>query len=363
MAGEPVNVNEFEELARKVLPKIYYDFFSGGAEDQYTLKENIEAFRRITIRPRILVDVSKIDMSTIILGHRTSAPIIVAPTSSHQLAHPEGEVATARGAAACNVIMGVAFTSTCTMEEVASSCKAVRFIQTFAFKREITANMVQRAERNGFRAIILTADTPRLGRKEADIKNKMIAPPFKNFEGLISTEAVSDKGSNVEAYAAETLDPSFCWKDIAWLKSITKLPILIKGVLTGEDATKAIEAGVAGIIVSNHGARQLDYTPATISVLEEVVHAVQGKVPVLFDGGIRRGTDIFKALALGAKAVLIGRPVIYGLAAKGETGVKQVIDMLKNELEQTMALAGCCTVDDITRSHVNTETERFLCRM
>ncbi|KAK6796025.1 hypothetical protein RDI58_009480 [Solanum bulbocastanum] len=363
MAGEPVNVNEFEELARKVLPKIYYDFFSGGAEDQYTLKENIEAFRRITIRPRILLDVSKIHMSTIILGHKTSAPIIVSPTSSHQLAHPEGEVATARGAAACNVIMGVAFTSTCTMEEVASSCKAVRFIQTFAFEREITANMVQRAERNGFRAIILTADTPRLGRKEADIKNKMISPPFKNFEGFISTEAVSDKGSNVEAYAAETLDPSFCWKDIAWLKSITKLPILIKGVLTGEDATKAIEAGVAGIIVSNHGARQLDYTPATISVLEEVVLAVQGKVPVLLDGGIRRGTDIFKALALGAKAVLIGRPVIYGLAAKGETGVKQVIEMLKNELEQTMALAGCRTVDDITRSHVNTETERFLCRM
>ncbi|XP_004235560.1 peroxisomal (S)-2-hydroxyacid oxidase GLO4 [Solanum lycopersicum] len=363
MAGEPVNVNEFEELARQVLPKISYDFFSGGAEDQHTLKQNIEAFRRITIRPRILVDVSKIDMSTIILGHKTSAPIIVAPTSSHQLAHPEGEVATARGAAACNVIMGVAFTSTCTMEEVASSCKAVRFIQTFAFKREITANMVQRAERNGFRAIILTADTPRLGRKEADIKNKMIAPPFKNFEGLISTVAVSDKGSNVEAYAAETLDPSFCWKDIAWLKSITKLPILIKGVLTGEDATKAIEAGVAGIIVSNHGARQLDYTPATISALEEVVHAVQVKVPVLFDGGIRRGTDIFKALALGAKAVLIGRPVIYGLAAKGETGVKQVIEMLKNELEQTMALAGCRTVDDITRSHVNTETERMECRM
>ncbi|XP_047260847.1 peroxisomal (S)-2-hydroxyacid oxidase GLO4-like, partial [Capsicum annuum] len=258
----------------------------------------------------------------------------------------------------------------CTLEEVASSCKAVCFIQT-AFKRDITANMVQRAERNGFRAIILTADTPRLGRKEADIRNKMISPPFRNFEGLISTELASDKGSNVEAYAAETLDPSFCWKDIAWLKSITKLPILIKGVLTCEDvlyfaATKAIEAGVAGIIVSNHGARQLDYTPASISVQfkeQKVVHAVQGKVPVLLDGGIRRGTDIFKALALGAKAVLIGRPVIYGLAAKGETGVKQVIEMLKNELEQTMALAGCCTLDDITRSHVVTEKERFLCRM
>ncbi|XP_070053952.1 peroxisomal (S)-2-hydroxyacid oxidase GLO4-like isoform X5 [Nicotiana tomentosiformis] len=339
MAGEPVNINEFEELARQALPKMYYDFFAGGAEDQYTLKENTEAFRRITIRPRMLVDVSRIDMSTVILGNKTSAPIIVAPTSSHQLAHFEGEVATARGAAACNVIMGLAFTSTCTVEEVASSCNAVRFLQTFAFKRDIIELVVRKAESSGFRAIILTADTPRLGKKEADIKNKMIAPRLGNFEGLISTEVVSD---------------------IAWLKSVTKLPILIKGILTSEDA---IEAGVAGIIVSNHGARQLDYTPATISVLEEVVNAVQGKVPVLLDGGIRRGTDIFKALALGAKAVLIGRPVIYGLAAKGESGVKQVIEMLKNELEQTMALAGCCNVNDITRSHVKTEKESFLSRM
>ncbi|KAF3656123.1 Peroxisomal (S)-2-hydroxy-acid oxidase GLO4 [Capsicum annuum] len=310
MAGEPVHVNEFQELARQVLPKMYYDFFAGGAEDQYTLKENIEAFCRITI-----------DMSTIILGHKTSAPIIVAPTSSHQLAHPEGEVATARGAAACNVIM--------VKYPIFSS--GAWIVEIVYKRRDITELMVRRAENNGFRAIILTADTPRLGRREADIKNKMISPRLRNFEGFISTEVVSDKGSNLEAYAAKTLDPSLSWKDIAWLKSITKLPILIKGVLTGEDATKAIEAGVAGIIVSNHGARQLDYTPATISVLEEVVHAVQGKVPVLLDGGIRRGTDIFKALALGAKAIMIGRPVIYGLAAKGESGVKQVIEMLKND--------------------------------
>ncbi|XP_010318479.1 peroxisomal (S)-2-hydroxyacid oxidase GLO4 isoform X1 [Solanum lycopersicum] len=366
MAGEPVNVYEFQELARKVLPKMYYDFFAGGAEDEYTLKENVEAFHRITIQPRILVDVSRIDMSTVILGHKTSAPIILAPSSAHQLAHPEGEVATARGAAACNVIMGLSFMSTCTVEEVASSCNAVRFFQIYVFKkRDVTEFMVRRAEKNGFRAIILTADTPRLGRREADIKNKMISFRLRNFEGFISTDVVSDKGSNLAAYAEETLDPSLCWKDIAWLKSITKLPILIKGVLNGEDGTtmKAIEAGVVGIIVSNHGARQLDYSPATISVLEEVVQAVQGKVPVLLDGGIRRGTDIFKALALGAKAVMIGRPVIYGLAAKGESGVKQVIEMLKNELELTMALAGCCTVDDITRSHVKTEKERCLCKM
>ncbi|XP_025886019.1 peroxisomal (S)-2-hydroxyacid oxidase GLO4 isoform X2 [Solanum lycopersicum] len=338
MAGEPVNVNEFQELARQALPKMYYDYYTGGAEDQHTLKENVEAFSRIIIRPRILVDVSKIDMSTTILGHKTSAPIMIAPTAMHKLAHHEGEVATARGAAACDIIMVYK-------------------------RRDITALMVHRAEKNGFGAIILTADTPRLGRREADIKNKMIAPQLKNFEGLISTEYVSDKGSNIEALAAVTFDASLCWKDIEWLKSITKLPILIKGVLTSEDAIKAIEAGVAGIIVSNHGARQLDYAPATISVLEEVVHAVQGKVPVFFDGGVRRGTDIFKALALGAKAVLIGRAVIYGLAAKGEVGVKQVIQMLRDELELTMALSGCCSVEDITRNHVITEKERFICRM
>ncbi|PHT86068.1 Peroxisomal (S)-2-hydroxy-acid oxidase GLO3 [Capsicum annuum] len=371
MAGEPVNVNEFQELARQALPKMYYDYYTGGAEDQHTLKENVEALYRIII-----------DMSTTILGHKTSAPIMVAPTAKHKLAHPEGEVATARGAAACDVIMVYK-------------------------RRDITALMVHRAEKNGFRAIILTADTPRLGRREADIKNKMVAPQLKNFEGLISTEYVSDKGSNIEAFAAGTFDASFCWKvntalehrmiftlgprkQTFWLRISTWYLLLnplclhnlvfctdhlrthAKQMIMKAKAIKAIEAGFAGIIVSNHGARQLDYAPATISVLEEVIPylddmfdviftnvvlAVQGKVPVFFDGGVRRGTDIFKALALGAKAVLIGRSVVYGLAAKGERGVKQVIQMLKNKLELTMALSGCCTVDDITRSHVKTEKE------
>ncbi|KAF3643822.1 Peroxisomal (S)-2-hydroxy-acid oxidase GLO3 [Capsicum annuum] len=377
MAGEPVNVNEFQELARQALPKMYYDYYTGGAEDQHTLKENVEALYRIII-----------DMSTTILGHKTSAPIMVAPTAKHKLAHPEGEVATARGAAACDVIMVYK-------------------------RRDITALMVHRAEKNGFRAIILTADTPRLGRREADIKNKMVAPQLKNFEGLISTEYVSDKGSNIEAFAAGTFDASFCWKvntalehrmiftlgprkQTFWLRISTWYLLLnplclhnlvfctdhlrthAKQMIMKAKAIKAIEAGFAGIIVSNHGARQLDYAPATISVLEEVIPylddmfdviftnvgkftgavlAVQGKVPVFFDGGVRRGTDIFKALALGAKAVLIGRSVVYGLAAKGERGVKQVIQMLKNKLELTMALSGCCTVYDITRSHVKTEKE------
>ncbi|KAK3170537.1 hypothetical protein Dsin_014431 [Dipteronia sinensis] len=361
MAPEPVNVSEFQELTRLALPKMYYDFYSGGAEDQQTLRENVEAFRRITFRPRILIDVSRVDLSTSILGYNISAPIIVAPTSLHQLAHPQGEVATAKAAATCNTIMVLSFSSSCTIEEVATSCNAVRFYQLYIYKRrDIAATLVQRAEKNGFKAIVLTADNPRLGRREADIKNKMISPQRKNLEGLISTKVTSDGGSNLEAYVKDTMDPSLSWKDIEWLRSITKLPILIKGVLTCEDAIKAVQVGLDGIIVSNHGARQLDYSPATISVLEEVVHAVEGRVPVLMDGGIRRGTDVFKALALGAQAVLVGRPVIYGLAAKGEYGVRRVLEILKDEFELTMALSGCSSVKDITRRHVRTEHERLL---
>ncbi|KAG1366413.1 peroxisomal (S)-2-hydroxy-acid oxidase GLO4 [Cocos nucifera] len=359
MENDPVNVSEFQELARQALPKMNYDYISGGAEDQFTLKENIEAFQRIMLRPRVLVDVSKIDMSMTLLGYNMSSPIMVAPTGGQMLAHPEGELATAKAAAACNTIMVLSFASSYTIEEVASTCNAVRFFQLYVFKRrDISAKLIQKAESNGFRAIVLTVDTPRLGRREADIKNKMIAPRIKNLEGLLSLDADAKGGSNLEAFASATLDPSLSWKDIGWLKSITNLPILVKGILTAEDAMKAVEAGVSGIVVSNHGARQLDYAPATISVLEEVVQAVSGAVPVVLDGGIRRGTDVFKALALGAKAVMIGRPVVYGLVAKGEYGVRRVIEMLQNELELTMALAGSPSIKDITRNHVWTKHDR-----
>ncbi|PKI69624.1 peroxisomal (S)-2-hydroxy-acid oxidase GLO4-like [Punica granatum] len=364
MSKEPVNVNEFQDLARQALPKMYYDYYSGGAEDQHTLKENVEAFQRILFRPRVLVDVSRTNLSTNILGYSVPSPVMIAPTAMHKLAHYEGEVATARAAAACNTIMVLSYMSTCTVEEVASSCNGIRFFQVYVYKRrDITAQLVLRAERSGYKAIVLTVDAPRLGRREHDIKNKMIAPQLKNFEGLISTKVTSDEGSNLQAFADGTFDASLSWKDIDWVKSITTLPIIIKGVLTREDAIKAMEVGVAGIVVSNHGARQLDYTPATISVLEEVVQAVKGRVPVFVDGGIRRGTDIFKALALGAQAVLIGRPVVYGLAAKGEYGVRRVIELLKDELELTMALSGCPRLKDITRNHIMTERDRPRCML
>ncbi|GLU22495.1 hypothetical protein SLE2022_385660 [Rubroshorea leprosula] len=360
MAAEAVNVKEFQELARQVLPKMYYDFYAGGAEDQYTLKENEEAFKRIIIQPRVLVDVCGIDPSTTVLGFNISMPVMIAPTSMHKLANPEGELATARAAATCNTIMVLSSSSTYRLEEVAACCNAVRFFQLFMYKkRDVSAKLVQRAESSGYKAIVLTADRPRLGRREADIKNKLIVPEFEHLKGLLSTTGFSDGSSSLAAGAKEIHDASLSWEDIAWLKSITKMPILIKGILTHEDATRAVEVGAAGIIVSNHGARQLDYSPSTISVLEEVVHATGGKLPVFVDGGIRRGTDVFKALALGAKAVLVGRPVIYGLAAMGEYGVKRVLELLKNEFELTMALAGCPSVEDITRSHVRTKTAKL----
>ncbi|XP_050232299.1 peroxisomal (S)-2-hydroxyacid oxidase GLO4-like isoform X3 [Mercurialis annua] len=256
--------------------------------------------------------------------------------------------------------MALSFSSTYSLEEVAASCDAVRFFQLYVYKnRDIAVTLVKRAERSGYKAIVLTVDTPRLGRREADIKNKLIVPQMKNLEGLLSTEVVPERGSGLETFAKETLDDTLSWKDVGWLKSITNLPILVKGILTREDAIKAMEVGAAGIIVSNHGARQLDYSPATISALEEVVEVVGGRIPVLLDGGIRRGTDVFKALALGAQAVLVGRPVIFGLAVKGEKGVGQVMKMLKDELELTMALSGCPTLKHITRSHVRTQSDKL----
>ncbi|GLU14211.1 hypothetical protein SLE2022_307950 [Rubroshorea leprosula] len=241
--------------------------------------------------------------------------------------------------------------STCTIAEVASSCNAIWFFQLYVFKRrDISAKLAERAERSGYKAIVLTVDAPRLGRREADIKNKMVAPQGKNFDGLISTEMSTGSGSNLEAFANTACDASLSWKDIGWLRSITKLPIFIKGVLTHEDAIKSLELGVDRIVVSNRGACQLDYAPATVSVLEEVVHAVGGKIPVRFIGGIRWGTDIFKALAS------IGRPVVFGLS-KGRTWGKKgcLVNMLKDELVLIMARSGCPSVKDITRNHVSTQ--------
>ncbi|PPR82987.1 hypothetical protein GOBAR_AA37724 [Gossypium barbadense] len=366
---EITNITEYEAIAKEKLPKMVYDYYASGAEDQWTLKENRNAFSRILFRPRILIDVSKIDMTTTVLGFKISMPIMIAPTAMQKMAHPEGEYATARAASAAGTIMFAALDfiyafplqtlsswATSSVEDVASTGPGIRFFQLYVYKdRNVVAQLVRRAERAGFKAIALTVDTPRLGRREADIKNRFTLPPFltlKNFEGLNLGKMDKTDDSGLASYVAGQIDRSLSWKDVKWLQTITSLPILVKGVLNAEDARLAIQAGAAGIIVSNHGARQLDYVPATIMALEEVVKAAQGRVPVFLDGGVRRGTDVFKALALGASGIFIGRPVVFSLAAEGEAGVRKVLQMLRDEFELTMALSGCRSLKEITRNHI-----------
>nr|CAB3503250.1 unnamed protein product [Digitaria exilis] len=335
--GEITNVMEYQAIAKQKLPKMAYDYYASAAEDEWTLQENREAFSRILFRPRILIDVSRIDISTTVLGFKISMPIMVAPTAMQKMAHPEGEYATARAASAAGTIM--------------------------VYKdRKVVEQLVRRAERAGFKAIALTVDTPRLGRREADIKNRFVLPPhlsLKNFEGLDLGKMDQAADSGLASYVAGQIDRTLSWKDVKWLQTITSLPILVKGVITAEDTRLAVENGAAGIIVSNHGARQLDYVPATISALEEVVKAARGQLPVFLDGGVRRGTDVFKALALGAAGIFVGRPVVFALAAAGEAGVSNVLKMLRDEFELTMALSGCTRLADITRNHVVTESDRL----
>uniref|UniRef100_A0A0D6R570 (S)-2-hydroxy-acid oxidase n=1 Tax=Araucaria cunninghamii TaxID=56994 RepID=A0A0D6R570_ARACU len=360
---EIVNVSEYEAVAKQKLPKMVFDYYASGAEDQWTLHENRNAFERIRFRPRILIDVTNVDMNTTVLGFKISMPIMIAPTAMQRMAHPEGELATARAASAAGTIMTLSSWATSSVEEVASTGPGIRFFQLYVYKdRHVVAQLVRRAERAGFKAIALTVDTPRLGRREADIKNRFTLPPYltlKNFEGLDLGKMEKSNDSGLASYVAGQIDRSLSWKDVKWLQTITKMPIFVKGVMTAEDTRLAIQAGVAGIIVSNHGARQLDYVPATISCLEEVVKAAQGRLPVFLDGGVRRGTDVFKALALGASGIFIGRPVVFALAAEGEAGVRKVLQMLRDEFELTMALAGCRSLQEITRAHIQTEADMF----
>eukprot|EP00268_Persea_americana_P064098 TRINITY_DN839_c0_g1_i4.p1 TRINITY_DN839_c0_g1~~TRINITY_DN839_c0_g1_i4.p1 ORF type:complete len:396 (+),score=72.19 TRINITY_DN839_c0_g1_i4:190-1377(+) len=386
---EITNVMEYEAIAKEKLPKMVYEYYASGAEDQWTLQENRNAFSRILFRPRILIDVTKIDMTTTVLGFKISMPIMIAPTAMQKMAHPEGEYATARAASAAGTIMTLSTWATSSVEEVASTGPGIRFFQLYVYKdRNVVAQLVRRAERAGFKAIALTVDTPRLGRREADIKNRFTLPPYltlKNFEGLNLGKMDKTNDSGLTSYVAGQVDQSLSWKlneregisdegslqqfaalregrvtqmkDVKWLQTITHMPILVKGVMTAEDTRIAIQAGAAGIIVSNHGARQLDYVPATINCLEEVVKAAQGRVPVFLDGGVRRGTDVFKALALGASGIFIGRPVLFSLAAEGEAGVRKVLQMLRSEFELTMALSGCTSLKEITRNHIVTEAD------
>ncbi|NXX66312.1 HAOX2 oxidase, partial [Spizella passerina] len=328
-----VCLSDFEAYAKKYLPKIAWDYFAAGADDCTTRDENILAYKRIHFRPRMLRDVSMMDIRTKILGSEISFPVGIAPTGFHQLAWPDGEKSTARAARAMDICYIASTYSTCSLEEISMAAPGgLRWFQLYIHRnRAASQQLVRRAEALGFQALVLTVDLPYTGKRRDDVRNGFRLPPHmkvKNLEGAF------------EVCKMSLLDPSVTWNDVYWLQSLTRLPIIIKGILTGEDAALAVKHGVQGIIVSNHGGRQLDEGPATIDALVEVVEAVRGRVEVYVDGGIRKGSDVLKALALGAKCVFIGRPALWGLAYKGEEGLQDVLRILQDEFRLSMALAG-----------------------
>jgi len=348
----PQNLLDAEDLARRRLPKSVYDYYRSGAWDEISLARNREAYSDLEIHPRVLVDVSVRNRSTTLLGTAAGMPILAAPTAFHRLAHPDGEAATARALAAVNAIMVLSSLSTTAVEEVAAAGGTVWF-QLYANRDPaITRALVERVVAAGCRAIMLTADTPVWGVRERDVRNGFHLPPGLGPVNLANLdpegEARSRQGSGMGQAFDWMLHPALSWKELESICGWSPVPVLLKGLARGDDAARAIEAGCAGVVVSNHGGRQLDTVPATISVLPEVVEAVAGRGLVLVDGGVRRGTDVLKAIALGADAVQIGRPQLWGLACDGETGVQRVFEHLAHELDVAMALAGCPDLAAIT---------------
>ena len=357
MAKPPVNVSEFEALARERMSASAYDYYAGGAEDEVTLAANREAFRHIAIRPRMLAGVSNASTRTEVLGVSLTLPVALAPTAFNKLGHADGEIAAARAAAAAGTLMCCSTVSSTPIEDIAAAATGPLWFQLYVYRdRDVTRDLVRRAEAAGCRALVLTVDTPRLGRRERDMRGGFSLPPgitVANLERYGTPEALRWAGTaTFTEYVHRLIDDSLTWESVEWLRSVTTLPILIKGILTAEDAMLAIASGADGLIVSNHGGRQLDGVVASIDALPDIATAVNGRVPILMDGGVRRGTDVFKAVALGASAVCIGRAYLWGLATDGEAGVARVLEMLRSELELAMSLAGCATVAAITPAHV-----------
>ena len=349
-----LSVEDFEAVARSKLPRMVYDYYAGAAGDEWTLAENRRAFARWALRPRVLNDVSNVSLETAVLGTPLAFPIALAPTAFQRLAHREGELATARAAASLGTLMVLSTISTTPMEDVART-GVTRWFQLYVMKdHAITESLLERAVDCGYRAVVLTVDTPWLGRRLRDERNGFSLPPGIGMANLrnVRMPRGDSSGSKLASFFATDHDAALSWKDLEWLRSKVTVPLLLKGIVTAEDARMACDHGIDGIVVSNHGGRQLDGCIATLDALPEVVDAVEGRCEVLVDGGVRRGSDVLKALALGARAVLVGRPYLWGLAADGEAGVRRILEMLRDELSLAMSLSGQASVSDIDRSLV-----------
>jgi 4-hydroxymandelate oxidase len=346
---EMLSVEAFEAEAASRLTRMAHDYYRSGSWGEATVRENVEAWRRLWLRPRCMVDVSARESSVELLGRSIPAPLLVAPTALHRMAHDEGEVATARGAGACGIPMVLSSLSTCTIESVAAATRAPLWMQIYISQdRGFTRALAQRAEAAGCGALMVTVDTPVWGVRERDIHNGFRVPDGMRMANLERPgQPTGHTGRGIGEALGWTIDASLTWKDLEMLRGAVRIPVLVKGVLRGDDAAKAIEHGAAGVVVSNHGGRQLDGAVGTATALPDVVQSVAGRVPVIVDGGIRRGTDILRALALGATAVQVGRPILWGLAAGGSEGVERVLRILMAEFSLAMALAGCAKVADI----------------
>jgi isopentenyl diphosphate isomerase/L-lactate dehydrogenase-like FMN-dependent dehydrogenase len=338
VAAGPVNVWDYERLAEQKLDANAHAYFAGGAGDEVTLRDNLAAFERRKLRPRILVDVRSVSTATTVLGTEVAVPILIAPLAMQRMAHPDGELATARAAAAAGTVMCLSSAATVRLAELAQAAPAARhWFQVYVWSdRSLTERLIAEAVDNDFSALVLTVDTPYIGRRERDIRVDFKVPEHLTVSGDLF-------GHGFES--------GLSWRDLEWLAGYG-LPVVVKGLLTAEDAQLACEHGAAAVVVSNHGGRQLDGVSASLDALEEVVDAVAGRAEVFLDGGVRRGTDVLKALALGARAVLIGRAMLWGLAAAGEEGVADVMRLLRDEVELGLALLGCASPADVSRAHV-----------
>jgi isopentenyl diphosphate isomerase/L-lactate dehydrogenase-like FMN-dependent dehydrogenase len=342
---QPLNVHDYEALAAERLETGAHGYYAGGAGDEHTLRDNVEAYRRWQLRPRVLVDVAGCTTATSVLGQDVSMPVLVAPVAFQRVAHPDGEVGMARAARDAGTIMCLSTMATSTPEQVAEVGGA-RWFQLYVFRDPaLTAELVARAKDAGFTALVLTVDTPVLGRRERDFRTGFTIPSEITIPSL-------GQGGLTPAETFALLSQSVSWRDVERLASESGLPVLVKGVITAEDARLACEHGAAAVVVSNHGGRQLDGVSATIDALPEVVEAVDGRVEVLIDGGIRRGGDVVKALALGARAALVGRATLWGLASDGEAGARHVLELLRDEILLALKLVGCVSPSDVTRDRV-----------